>query len=90
MASVAIIKGTYLSSSLKQKEFEGKKDITVQLDVYQPSSPLNDKTVSIKVEDVDMLQKFHESYSMGDSIEVECTINAYKNQAYYKLLRLVS
>lgn len=87
--SVVIVKGTYLSSALDQRERQGQKETFVRLDVYQPKSPLAEKTVSIKVEDVSLYQKFQEEYDMGSVIECECSINAYQNKAYYKLLNLV-
>lgn len=81
----AIIEGQYLSSSIKKSSFNGVQKSFVQLDVYQPESTDNEKTVVIKCEDLDVLNKFKET-KMGTPIKANVSINAYQNKAYFKLI----
>lgn len=86
--AVANVKGTFISASLKTSEFEGKKSYSTQLDIYQKDSPRNDKMVSVKVEDAELLQMFNDNFSMGDEISVNVIVNAYKGQCYFKYLSI--
>ncbi|EJP95772.1 MULTISPECIES: hypothetical protein [Bacillus cereus group] len=81
----AIIEGQYLSSSIKKSSFNGVEKSFVQLDVYQPESTDNEKTVVIKCEDLEVLNKFKET-KMGTPIKANVSINAYQNKAYFKLI----
>lgn len=81
----AIIEGQYLSSSIKKSSFNGVEKSFVQLDVYQPESTDNEKTVVIKCEDLEVLNKFKET-EMGTPIKANVSINAYQNKAYFKLI----
>lgn len=81
----AIIEGQYLSSSIKKTSFNGVEKSFVQLDVYQPESTDNEKTVVIKCEDLEVLNKFTET-KMGTPIKANVSINAYQNKAYFKLI----
>ncbi|MDA2035654.1 hypothetical protein PDM80_28315 [Bacillus cereus group sp. Bcc02] len=81
----AIIEGQYLSSSIKKSSFNGVEKSFVQLDVYQPESTDNEKTVVIKCEDLEILNRFKET-KMGTPIKANVSINAYQNKAYFKLI----
>lgn len=81
----AIIEGQYLSSSIKKSSFNGVEKSFVQLDVYQPESTDNEKTVVIKCDDLEVLNKFKET-KMGTPIKANVSINAYQNKAYFKLI----
>ncbi|MES5930269.1 hypothetical protein QCI77_30735 [Bacillus cereus group sp. MG9] len=83
----AIIEGQYLSSSIKKSSFNGVEKSFVQLDVYQPESTDNEKTVVIKCEDLEVLNKFKET-KMGTPIKANVSINAYQNKAYFKLINI--
>ncbi|MED3351200.1 hypothetical protein P4388_21645 [Bacillus thuringiensis] len=83
----AIIEGQYLSSSIKKSSFNGVEKSFVQLDVYQPESTDNEKTVVIKCEDLEILNKFKET-KMGTPIKANVSINAYQNKAYFKLINI--
>lgn len=83
----AIIEGQYLSSSIKKSNFNGVEKSFVQLDVYQPESTDNEKTVVIKCEDLEILNKFKET-KMGTPIKANVSINAYQNKAYFKLINI--
>lgn len=87
--AIVNVQGTFINAALKQSTFEGKTSYSVQLDVYQPLSTQNDKMVQIKVEDAQLLQQFQTNYAMGEPISIICSVNAYKNQAYYKFIDLV-
>lgn len=81
----AIIEGQYLSSSIKKSSFNGVEKSFVQLDVYQPESTDNEKTVVIKCDDLEVLNKFKET-KMGAPVKANVSINAYQNKAYFKLI----
>jgi len=83
------VTGTFINASLKKTTFEGKNSFSVQLDVYQPTSPSKDKLIQIKVDDTDLLDTFNNQFSMGDPISIDCSISAYKNQAYFKLVDVI-
>lgn len=87
MAQV-IIEGQYLGSSIKASNFNGEKKSSLQLDIYQPDSSDNDKSVVIKAEDLDLLNKLKDT-KMGTPIRAVVSINAYQNKAYFKLINLL-
>lgn len=84
------VKGQFLGAKIDKKNFDGKETISVLLDIYQPDSPLKTKNITVKVDDVEMLEVFNRTYKFGSPIEVVCSINAYRNEAYYKLIDLVT
>lgn len=83
----AIIEGQYLSSSIKTSTFNGVEKSFVQLDVYQPESTDNEKTVVIKCDDLSVMNNFKET-KMGTPVKANVSINAYQNKAYFKLVKL--
>ncbi|MGI2813682.1 hypothetical protein ACRS7A_22065 [Bacillus cytotoxicus] len=83
----AIIEGQYLSSSIKTSSYNGVEKSFVQLDVYQPESTNNEKTVVIKCEDLSVMNNFKET-KMGTPVKANVSINAYQNKAYFKLISL--
>ncbi|HFK1736251.1 hypothetical protein OCD85_27265 [Bacillus pacificus] len=87
MAQV-IIEGQYLGSSIKTSNFNGEQKSSLQLDIYQPDSLDNDKSVVIKAEDLDLLNKLKDT-KMGTPISAVVSINAYQNKAYFKLIKLL-
>lgn len=88
MAEV-IIEGVFMGSSLKTTEFDGKKTTRLEVDIYQRDSTSNQKTVTAKTENLDMVDVIQEHYDFGSLIRVKAVVNAYKNQAYFKLLEVL-
>lgn len=84
--ALVTVKGTFINASLKPSTYEGKTTYSTQVDVYQNESPRNDKMVSIKVEEADLLNKFQNEYAMGDEINLTCSVSSYKNNTYFKFL----
>ncbi|HFK1507721.1 TPA: hypothetical protein ACGXL9_006098 [Bacillus mobilis] len=80
-----IVEGQYLGTSIKKSTFNGEEKQHVQLDIYQPNSSDNDKTVVIKCEDFEVMNKFKDT-KMGTPVKANVTINAYQNKAYFKLI----
>lgn len=87
--SIVILEGMFLSAGLRERTWNDKKEVSVQLDLYQPDSPLQNKSVSVKCEDTTILNKIQNEYAMGSVVKVKCMVNAYKNAAYYRLLELL-
>lgn len=88
MAEV-IIEGVFMGSSLKTTEFDGKKTTRLEVDIYQRDSTSNQKTVTAKTENLDLVDVINENYDFGSIVRIKAVVNAYKNQAYFKLLELL-
>lgn len=87
--SVVTVKGSFLGANLKKSTFEGVTKVAVMVDIYQPEAPGTNKVVQIKSDDVELLQTINDSYDMGSVFEAKASVNAYQNQAYFKLLEIV-
>jgi hypothetical protein len=83
-----IVEGQFLGVNLKKTSFEGKEKTNVYLDLYQPEVPDTNKNVQIKAEDIIVLNSFKDA-KMGQPVKALCSVNAYQNQAYYKLVTLL-
>lgn len=88
MAEV-IIEGVFMGSSLKTTEFDGKKTTRLEVDIYQRDSTSNQKTVTAKTENLELVDVINENYDFGSIVRIKAVVNAYKNQAYFKLLELL-
>lgn len=87
--SLVVIEGNFLSASLRSQQRNGQEVVSVQVDVYQPDSPQASKTVPVRVDEVTALNDFQMKYKPMDRIKMQCTVNAYQNQAYYKMHKLL-
>lgn len=87
--AVVSIKGVFMGVNVREREFDGNKRTEILIDVYQQDSPDVDKVVQIKTDDVQLLNHLNKEYAMGSVFECLATVNAYKNKAYYKLVKLV-
>lgn len=82
------IEGVYMNSNLKKSTFDGNEKTSIMIDVYQPESTSNDRAIQIKADDLELLNVFQKEYTMGSKFKCSATVNAYKNNAYYKLVEL--
>lgn len=82
------INGTFMGAQIKTTEFDGNKKTSLIIDVYQQQSDLNNKTVQLRSDDIALYQKLSNDYTMGSPIHVTAAVNAYKNQAYFKLVKI--
>ncbi len=89
MMAQAIVKGVFMGAHLKESNFEGVKKVSCMIDVYQPTSQAQDKMVSVKCDDATRLTEFNTKFCFGDLIDLEVLINAYRNEAYYKLSAVI-
>lgn len=87
--AVVSIKGVFMGANVREREYEGNKRTEILIDVYQHESPDADKVVQIKTDDISLLNHLNKEYSMGSIFECLATVNAYKNKAYYRLVKLV-
>jgi hypothetical protein len=87
MANV-IIEGVFMGVNVKTSTFEGNSKSSVQIDIYQPEAQ-GEKAVSIKADDLGLFQSINNDYSIGSVFSAKCSVNAYKNNAYYKLVQLL-
>lgn len=83
------IEGVFMGAEVKSSTFDGVTKTNVVVDVYQAKSSNSDKTVSLKTDDVSIINVFNENYDFGSVIKVKASVNAYKNKAYFKLLEVV-
>jgi hypothetical protein len=84
---LVIIEGVFMGAEPKTSTFEGNTRTSIYVDVYQPKAE-GEKTVQLKTDDLSLLNVFTKEYAMGSLITCEASVNAYKNKAYYKLLKL--
>lgn len=88
MAEV-ILEGIFMGSSLKSTEFDGKKTTRLEVDIYQKDSTSNQKTITVKTENLELADVIKDNYDFGSLIRVKALVNAYKNQAYFRLLEVI-
>lgn len=86
--ALVTIKGAFLGAQIRKKSYEGNKESYVQIDIYQSGSTAANKTVTIKADDVEVYDILKQ-YDLGSYIELECLVNAFKNQTYFKLVRII-
>jgi hypothetical protein len=86
--ALVTVKGTYLSSGIQERRFNDKEEKFIVIDVYQSESPLSNKAVQIRADDLTLINQLHKM-KMGDPIELVCTVNSYQNRTYFKLDKLV-
>lgn len=89
MAQV-ILEGVYMACNPKTTSYEGKEKTSLNIDIYQPDSEHNEKTVQVKTEDLSLLAKLNNDYSMGSLFKCKAVVNAYKNKAYYRLVEVLN
>lgn len=89
MATV-LVEGIFMGSNLKETEFDGRKNVSLYIDVYQPHSDSNEKTVQLKTDDVTLYDDLSKNFAMGKPFKAYALVNAYKNKAYFKLLKIVN
>lgn len=87
MATV-IVDGVYMGHSIKQTEYDGKKNVALYIDIYQADSSNQNKMVQLKSDDVSLYDSLEKDFSMGMPIRAYALVTAYKNTAYFKLLNL--
>jgi len=85
MAEV-LVHGKFMGSELKTQTFEGVTKNNLYVDIYQPQSTSQEKTVTLKTDDISMANMFNTKFKFGEEISVNASVNAYKNKAYFKLL----
>lgn len=88
MAEV-IIEGVFMGAEVKTQTYEGNSKTNLVLDIYQSKSSQTEKTVTLKTEDVALINDLNQNYDFGSVIKVAASVNAYKNKAYFKLLEVV-
>lgn len=85
--AVVLIKGTYLGSTIKEREFNGEKKSALYIDLYQADSEATNKTVSVKSDDLSLVNKLKD-LKMGHPLSAVCLDSGYRNNVYYKLKSL--
>lgn len=84
----AIIEGVYMGHNVKTSSFDGVEKTAIYIDIYQKDSEDADKTISIKSDDLTLVNDLSKNFAMGSIFKAACSINAYKNKAYFKLNKL--
>lgn len=78
------VEGVFMGANLRQQVFEGNTRTSVMLDLYVPECPLPDKAVSVRCDDINLLQLFQNNFSIGDFLTVRCTLSAFANRVYFR------
>lgn len=89
MATVQIT-GIFMNAEVKTTTFDGVSKTALYLDVYQKDSKSKDKLVQLKTDDVSLINTLNQEYDLGSEIQTTALVNAYKNEAYFKLLEVVA
>lgn len=89
MAEV-VITGMFMNAEIKTSTFDGNQKSNVHLDLYQKDSGSSEKTVSLKTDDLTLINLLNDQYDFGSMITVKARVNAYQNKAYFRLLDIVS
>lgn len=84
------LEGVLMGSHIKSSKFEGVEKHKLQLDLYQPDSNSNNKMVVVSSDDLSLQNVINKDYAQGSVIKVAVQVNAYKNQAYFKLDKIIS
>ena len=84
------LEGVLMGSFIKSSTFEGKEKHKLQLDLYQPDSTSVNKMVVVSSDDLSLQNVINKNYAKGSVIKVAVQVNAYKNQAYFKLDKIIS
>jgi|GEM_PF-5479634 hypothetical protein len=87
MATV-IVDGVYMGHSIKQSEYDGKKNIALYIDLYQPDSMNQNNLIRLKSDDINLSDVLNKEYTMGMPVRAYALVNAYKNTVYFKLIKL--
>lgn len=84
------LEGVFMNAEIKTTTFEGVSKTALYLDIYQKDSPVKDKLVQLKTDDLTLMNEIKENYDFGSVVNIKATLSAYKNQTYFKLLEFVS
>lgn len=88
--ALVLLEGIFMNAEIKTTTFEGVSKTALYLDIYQKDSPVKDKLVQLKSDDLALMKVITENYDFGSVINTKATLSAYKNQTYFKLLEFVS
>lgn len=83
---IVSVEGIFMGANVKKSTFDGKEKSALYIDIYQPNSPDNEKTIQVKSDDLALIGDIKDSYQMGNPFNCKASINAYKNKAYFKLI----
>lgn len=84
--AIVMIQGVYMGANLHKTKWDGNERTTVLIDVYQPESPLKNKALQVKSDELQVLNQLNSTYKVGDVIQLQCSVSAYKNDPVYKLV----
>ena len=81
---LAIIEGVFMGASPKSRTNQqtGNVETSVSVDIYQPSSPANNKTISVKVPGGENIAAINEKFKLGTAIKCTATLSAFQGNLY--------
>jgi hypothetical protein len=88
MAQVTIV-GVFMGANVKTSNFDGVEKSALYIDLYQPDSDAAEKAVQIKSDNLGLINQL-QAFKVGQSFKCDASVNAYKNKAYYKLVKLIA
>lgn len=88
--AMVTIEGTFMDAQVRTNTFDGVAKTALHVDIYQKESTLANKLVQLKTDDVSLVNILNKDFTEGSAIKVKASVNAYKNQAYFKLLEVAT
>ena len=85
--TVVQVEGVLMNHKLETKTFDGNQKTTCNITLYQDE---HDAIVRVKSDDLSVYEKLSADFDKGSLITLKVKVNAYQNNAYYKLIELVS
>lgn len=86
--ALVTIEGTFMDAQVRTNTFDGVAKTNLHVDIYQKNSTLPTKLVQLKTDDISLINVINKDFAEGSAIKVLASVNAYKNQAYFKLLEV--
>lgn len=86
--SLVTVKGKFMGVALDKRSYQGVDKYQVLIDLYQKDSPLKDKSVQVRTDELTEQSNFS-AIAEGTEITLECTVNAYQNNTTFRLVRIV-
>ncbi|MGH0854837.1 hypothetical protein ACRS52_21270 [Bacillus cytotoxicus] len=83
-----LIEGVFMDANIVNREYNGEKKTSLVVDLYQKSEKGNEP-VRLTSKDVGLYQQIADNYKLGSIFRGYINVNAYKNNAYYRLEQVV-
>lgn len=87
---LVIVEGVFLGANITTKIYDGKTTHEGQINLMNPESPSDKKTIEIKFKDVNDLNTIQSMFQFGNPFKARVLANAYQNKITYRLLEILN